>query len=107
MLPWECYDSPGCPLNPQVLTLPNLVSVIVFALSQEKDFIAFSTAWDWVSLGVIIDNKHKNVMASLMNTNGNKLTNYRVGKQIIDMNIKIVTTAMLEYYTKERKFSWL
>ena len=48
-------------------------------------------------------------MASLMNTNGNKLTNYRVGKQIIDMNIKIVTTAcvMLEYYTKERKFSWL
>ena len=28
-----------------------------------------------------------------MNPNGNKLTNYRVGKQIIDMNIKkIVTT---------------
>ncbi len=50
-------------------------------------------------------------MALLMNTNGSKLTNYIVGKQIIDMNIKIVTTAcvMLEYYTKakERKFSWL
>ena len=48
-------------------------------------------------------------MALLMNTNGNKLTNYRVGKQIIYMNIKIETTAcvMLEYYTKERKFSWL
>ena len=51
-------------------------------------------------------------MALLMNTNGNKLTNYRVGKQIIDMNIKKVTTVwcvsvMLEYYTKERKFSWL
>lgn len=28
-----------------------------------------------------------------MNPNGNKLTNYRVGKQIIDMNTKIVTTA--------------
>ena len=60
-------------------------------------------------MGVIIDNKHKNVMALLMNTNGNELTNYRVGKQIIDMNIKIVTTAcvLLEYYTRERKFSWL
>ena len=42
-----------------------------------------------------------------MNPNGNKITNYRVGKQIIDMNIKIVTCVMLEYYTKERKFSWL
>ena len=29
-----------------------------------------------------------------MNPNGNKLTNYRVGKQIIDMNIKIVTTGV-------------